>query len=135
MMKIGDQFTEEFVITQEMVNQFAQLSGDTNPIHIDPDYAATTRFKRTIVHGIFSVSIISKIMGTKFPGEGSVYLDQVFEFKRPVFPDTPYYTKIELVEVMEGKHRGVFTTQIFDVERNKIAVDGKATVLHMEKLP
>ena len=135
MMKVGDQYQEDFVITQEMVNQFAELSGDKNPLHLDAAYAAQTPFKQPIVHGIFSVSIISKIMGTEFPGAGSVYLDQQFQFKRPVFPDKEYYAKIELISVEEGKHRGVFTTQVFSKDRNKIAVDGKATVLHLEKLP
>ncbi|MEM8894272.1 MAG: MaoC family dehydratase [Bacteroidota bacterium] len=135
MMKVGDQYQEDFVITQEMVNQFAELSGDKNPLHLDADYAAQTPFKQPIVHGIFSVSIISKIMGTMFPGEGSVYLDQQFQFKRPVFPGKEYYAKIELISVEEGKHKGVFMTQVFSKDRNKIAVDGQATVMHLEKLP
>ncbi len=135
MMKIGDQYQADFVITQKMVNEFAALSGDKNPLHLDAEFAAQTPFKQPIVHGIFSVSIISKIMGTEFPGAGSVYLDQQFQFKRPVYPDKEYYAKIELISVEEGKHRGVFSTQIFSKDRNKIAVDGQATVMHMEKLP
>lgn len=135
MLKVGDEHRVEFTITQEMVDQYAALSGDTNPIHIDPAYAATTPFKQTIVHGLFSVSIITKVMGTEFPGFGSVYLGQKFDFKRPVYPGKAYYAKIVLKSVEEGKHRGVFSTQIFDVERNKIAVDGEAQVLHAVKLP
>ncbi len=135
MMKVGDQYQADFVITQKMVNEFAELSGDKNPLHLDAEFAAQTPFKQPIVHGIFSVSIISKIMGTEFPGAGSVYLDQQFQFKRPVYPDKEYYAKIELISVEEGKHRGVFSTQIFSKDRNKIAVDGQATVMHMEKLP
>lgn len=135
MMKIGDQYQTDFIITQEMVNEFAELSGDKNPLHLDPEFAAETPFKQPIVHGIFSVSIISKIMGTEFPGAGSVYLDQQFQFKRPVYPDREYYAKIELISIEEGRHKGVFTTQIYSKDRNKIAVDGKATVMHMEKLP
>lgn len=135
MMKVGDQYQTDFVITQEMVNEFAELSGDKNPLHIDAEFAAQTPFKQPIVHGIFSVSIISKIMGTEFPGAGSVYLDQQFQFKRPVFPDKEYYARIELISVEEGRHKGVFSTQIFSKDRNKIAVEGQASVMHMEKLP
>lgn len=135
MMKIGDQYQTDFIITQEMVNEFAELSGDKNPLHLDAEFAAETPFKQPIVHGIFSVSIISKIMGTEFPGAGSVYLDQQFQFKRPVYPDKEYYAKIELISIEEGRHKGVFTTQIYSKDRNKIAVDGQATVMHMEKLP
>jgi 3-hydroxybutyryl-CoA dehydratase len=134
MMKVGDQYQTDFIITQQMVNEFAELSGDKNPLHIDPEFAAKTPFKQPIVHGIFSVSIISKIMGTEFPGAGSIYLDQQFQFKRPVYPGKEYYAKIELVSVEEGRHRGVFSTKIFSKDGNKIAVDGQATVMHTEKL-
>ena len=52
-LKVGDNYSENFVITQDMVNRFAELSGDKNPLHLDKDFAAKTRFKRPIVHGLF----------------------------------------------------------------------------------
>ena len=86
-LKIGDSYKEEFVITQEMVNKFAKLSGDKNPLHIDQKFAATTRFKKPIVHGLFSVTSFGKVMGTKFPGSGSIHVSQNLSFKRPLYPD------------------------------------------------
>ena len=132
-LKIGDSYKEEFVITQEMVNKFAKLSGDKNPLHIDQKFAATTRFKKPIVHGLFSVTSFGKVMGTKFPGSGSIHVAQNLSFKRPLYPDEKYYVYIELIRIVKKKHFGVFKTQIYDLN-NKLIVDGTGTALHEEKL-
>ncbi|MEC7877840.1 MAG: MaoC family dehydratase [Bacteroidota bacterium] len=132
-LKIGDNHKEEFIITQEMVNRFAELSGDKNPLHIDKKFAAKTRFKKPIVHGLFSVTSFGKVMGTKFPGSGSIHVAQNLSFKRPLYPDTKYYVYIELIRIVKEKHFGVFKTQIFDTNDN-LVVDGTGTALHEEKL-
>ena len=132
-LKIGDSYKEEFVITQEMVNKFAKLSGDKNPLHIDQKFAATTRFKKPIVHGLFSVTSFGKVMGTKFPGPGSIHVAQNLSFKKPLYPDEKYYVYIELIRIVKKKHFGVFKTQIYDLN-NKLLVDGTGTALHEEKL-
>tara|TARA_Y100000590_G_scaffold450272_1_gene589656 strand:+ start:111 stop:515 length:405 start_codon:yes stop_codon:yes gene_type:complete len=132
-LKIGDNYKEEFIITQEMVNKFAELSGDKNPLHIDKKFAAKTRFKKPIVHGLFSVTSFGKVMGTKFPGPGSIHVAQNLSFKRPLYPDTKYYVYIELIRIVKEKHFGVFKTQIYD-PNNKLIVDGTGTALHEEKL-
>ena len=132
-LKIGDSYKEEFVITQEMVNKFAKLSGDKNPLHIDKKFAATTRFKKPIVHGLFSVTSFGKVMGTKFPGSGSIHVAQNLSFKKPLYPDEKYYVYIELIRIVKKKHFGVFKTQIYDLN-NKLIVDGTGTALHEEKL-
>ena len=132
-LKIGDSYKEEFVITQEMVNKFAKLSGDKNPLHIDQKFAATTRFKKPIVHGLFSVTSFGKVMGTKFPGPGSIHVAQNLSFKKPLYPDEKYYVYIELIRIVKKKHFGVFKTQIYDLN-NKLIVDGTGTALHEEKL-
>ena len=102
-LKIGDSYKEEFVITQEMVNKFAKLSGDKNPLHIDKKFAATTRFKKPIVHGLFSVTSFGKVMGTKFPGPGSIHVAQNLSFKKPLYPDEKYYVYIELIRIVKKK--------------------------------
>ena len=116
-----------------MVNKFAKLSGDDNPIHYDKSYAAKTRFKKPIVHGLFSVTSFGRVMGTKFPGKGSIHVAQNLSFKRPLYPNKKYYVHVELIKIIKKKHFGIFKTQIFDINE-KIIVDGTATALHEEKL-
>ena len=132
-LKIGDFYKEEFIITQEMVNQFAKLSGDKNPLHINKDFASKTRFKKPIVHGLFSVTSFGKVMGTKFPGYGSIHISQNLSFKKPLYPDQKYFVYVELIRRIKDKHFGVFKTQIFDIT-DKIVVDGTGIVCHETKL-
>ena len=100
-LKVGDNYSENFVITQDMVNRFAELSGDKNPLHLDKDFAAKTRFKRPIVHGLFSVTSFGKVMGTKFPGHGAIHVGQNLSFKRPLYPYVEYEVYIELVKIIK----------------------------------
>ena len=85
MIKVGDFYEIEFSFTQEQVNDFCKISGDFNPLHWDVDFAASTPFKKPIIHGALIASVFSRVMGMEFPGSGSVYLKQVSEFKRPLF--------------------------------------------------
>ncbi len=133
-LKIGDYIKEEFTISQNQVNQFAELTGDKNPLHIDAFYASKTRFKKPIVHGLFTVTAMAKIMGTKFPGEGTIHVSQNYSFKKPVFPETKYIVYIELIKVLKKKHLGFFKTQIIDKKSGKIIIDGTGMALHDKKL-
>ena len=132
-LKVGDNYKEEFIITQEMVNKFAELSGDRNPLHLDKEFAAKTRFKKPIVHGLFSVTSFGKVMGSKFPGHGSIHVGQNLSFKKPLYPDKKYIVYVELIRIIKDKHFGIFKTQIFDTN-NKLIVDGTGTALHETKL-
>ena len=132
-LKIGDNYTENFIITQDMVNKFAELSGDKNPLHLDKEFAAKTRFKKPVVHGLFSVTSFGKVMGTKFPGHGAIHVSQNLSFKRPLYPEKEYRVYVELIKIIKEKHFGIFKTQIFDM-KNKLIVDGTGTALHEEKL-
>lgn len=129
-MKEGDQFIHEFSISQEQVNQFATLSGDLNPIHTNEEFAAQTPFKKPIVHGIFTASVISKVLGTQFPGEGSIYLSQTLQFMRPVYPGKPYKAVFSILHIDYQKNKATIKTEIFDHETGKIVLDGEAVALN-----
>ncbi len=83
--KEGDSATLSKTITEADVVLFAALSGDINPVHLDEEYAGTTRFGRRIAHGLLSAGLISALLGTKMPGNGAIYVGQSLRFLRPVY--------------------------------------------------
>jgi acyl dehydratase len=123
MIKVGDCYEIEFSFTQDQVNDFCQISGDFNPLHWDEAFAATTPF---------IASVFSRVMGMEFPGSGSVYLKQVSEFKRPLYVGQTYQAKFEVDSVNDLKHTAEIKTQVFEMERGKIMVDGIASVMHAD---
>ena len=82
---IGNTFSIERKITDDLVRSFAELSGDHNPIHLDEDFAAKTRFGRRIAHGMLSGAFISAVLGYEFSERKIVYLSQTMKFLAPVF--------------------------------------------------
>lgn len=89
---------------------YAALSGDYNPVHIDPEYAASTLFKERIAHGILSAGYISAVFGMQMPGPGSIYISQTLNFKAPVKIDDVVVTTVKLVELIPEKKRARFET-------------------------
>lgn len=134
MLTEGQSYTETFSFTQEEVNQFAQTSGDQNPIHIDADYAAATAFKKPIMHGFLAGSVFSRIIGMKFPGEGSVYLKQSMAFRRPMFVDVNYQAVLTVKAVNTARHIAEIETKIVEPESGKACLTGEAQVMHKEKI-
>jgi acyl dehydratase len=133
MYQIGDQHEITFSFTQEQVNDFCKISGDFNPLHWDEAYAAETPFKKPIIHGALIASVFSRVMGMEFPGQGSVYLKQITEFKRPLFVGVTYTAKFKIDSINSEKHLAEIKTQVFEPERGKLMVDGIATAMHLEK--
>ena len=72
-------------VTAADVEAFARITGDTNPVHLDAVFAAETRFGARIAHGMLAVSYISAVLGTRFPGPGTIYLSQNVTFLKPVY--------------------------------------------------
>ena len=83
MVKIRDKAKFSKKITEEIINKYAEMVGDFNPLHIDEGYAKKTIFKGRIVHGMLTASLISTVLGTKLPGPGSIYLSQTIKFLKP----------------------------------------------------
>src|SRR5690606_3751037 len=71
-------------VTEADILMFAGVSGDTNPVHLDQEFAASTMFGGRIAHGMLSAGLISAVFGTRLPGPGSIYLSQTLKFKAPV---------------------------------------------------
>ena len=85
MVNIGDQASITKTFTENDVKLFAEISNDQNPIHLDPEFAASTRFERPLVHGILTAGLISTVLGMQLPGPGSIYIKQELNFRAPVY--------------------------------------------------
>jgi acyl dehydratase len=92
----GDKASRTTTITDEMIRLFADLTGDTNPVHLDEAYAAGTRFGRRIAHGMIAAGLISATLANDLPGPGTVYLSQTLQFKAPVYPGDTITTTVEV---------------------------------------
>ena len=134
MLKQGDTYEITFQFSQEEVEAFAKVTGDNNPVHLDAEFAATTAFKRPIMHGFLAGSVFSRILGTEFPGPGSIYLSQQMTFKRPMYVDTPYKATVTVSQLMESRYMAKLETVIVDTERGKRHLAGEAMVMNKEKI-
>ena len=127
-MKPGDSAEITKIIEQADVDAFADLTGDHNPVHVDEEFAKTTRFGRRIAHGMLTASLISSVLANKLPGEGSVYLGQTLEFKAPVFPGDEITARVTVKEIREDKPIVKLETLCIN-QRGEIVIRGEATVL------
>ena len=83
-IQVGDSATLVRTLKPEDIQLFAIMSGDVNPAHVDPEYAKSSLFREVIAHGMWGGALISTVLGTQFPGPGTIYIDQTLHFSRPV---------------------------------------------------
>ncbi|MEI2738965.1 MAG: MaoC family dehydratase [Chitinophagaceae bacterium] len=126
MINIGDKHTEQFIVTDEIVRIFAEITGDKNPIHLDDEYAATTPFGKRIAHGILVSGFISNILANKLPGPGTIYLKQELNFIAPVFIGDAVEVVVEVIDKKEGKP--VYTLNTLCSTKGKPVINGFAIV-------
>lgn len=132
-LEVGHHYTHEVSFSQDDVKIFAELTEDTNPIHLDEEYASKTVFKRTIVHGYLSGAVFSKVFGTVFPGIGTIYLYQEMKFKRPVYTGEKYVATFEVTDIIKEKNRANIFCRLLN-SSEKVCIEGMATVMHPEKI-
>lgn len=125
---VGDGAEITRIIEQTDIDAFADLTGDHNPVHVDEEFAKTTRFGRRIVHGMLTASLISSVLANKLPGEGSVYLGQTLQFVAPVFPGDEITARVTVKEIREDKPIVKLETICVN-QLNEIVIRGEATVL------
>lgn len=127
-MKLGDSAEITKMIEQTDIQTFADLTGDHNPVHVDEEFAKTTRFGRRIAHGMLTASLISSVLANKLPGEGSIYLGQTLQFVAPVFPGDTITARVTVKDIREGK--GIIKLDTVCInQRNELVLRGEATVL------
>lgn len=123
---VGDVVTDSIEITDKLVRDFAEVSGDKNPIHLDPEYAKTTRFGQRVAHGMISAALISRTLGMKL-GSGGIYLGQTLKFVSPLFiGDTATVT----CTVRHLRDKGIGRVEtIVRKQTGEICVEGEATIM------
>lgn len=126
-LKVGDKATLSKAFTKNEVQHFAEISLDDNPIHLDRKYAESTVFGQPIVHGILVASLLSGLMGGKFPGHGTVYLGQTLKFMAPVYIDEEVEASVEVVKIREDKPIITLKTQCAKSD-GTIVLEGEAVV-------
>ena len=84
-IKIGQKKSFEVVVTESMVDDFAKLSGDNNPLHMDENYAKSNNFKGRVCHGMLLASFFSRLVGMYIPGKNALYFSQSLKFQYPCF--------------------------------------------------
>ena len=115
------------VVDAGVIDAFAAVSGDTNPVHLDAAYAATTPFGERIAHGMLAAAYISAVLGVKLPGAGAVYLSQSLRFRRPVKIGDPVTAKVTVKALDAAK--GHATLETVCLVGGKTVVDGEALVM------
>ncbi len=125
---VGMQASRTKTFTDDDVRTFARISGDSNPIHLDEEYAATTRFGKRIVHGMLTASLISAIIADDLPGAGTIYLGQDLKFTAPVFLGDTITTTVTITKVREDKN--IVTLETVCANQNgETVIKGEAVVL------
>jgi 3-hydroxybutyryl-CoA dehydratase len=114
-------------VTEADVILYAGITGDDNPIHINEEFAAETRFKTRIVHGMFCAGLISCVAGTRLPGPGCIYVDQQLRFKAPVHIGETVTATCIVKEINQERRRIVMET--FCTVKGNIVVEGEATFM------
>lgn len=115
------------MITEEKVNNFASITGDMNPIHIDEEYAKKSIFKKRISHGMLVASYISNVLANDLPGPGTIYLSQTLSFKKPVFIGDTVTVKVEITKIREDKNIMFLKTDCLN-EEEKTVIEGESCV-------
>ena len=126
-LKVGDSASFQKTVTAADIDLFAQVTGDTNPVHLDEAYASTTMFKGRIAHGMLLAGFISTVLGTKLPGPGAIYMKQELLFRAPVRIGDTVVATATVTELFPEKKRAAFKTVCSVGET--VVVEGTALLL------
>ena len=128
IFEIGQEEKISRVFTEKDVKIFADISGDQNPIHVDPVYAESTYFGCRIVHGMLVASLISSVLGNKLPGPGSIYIHQDISFKAPVYIGDQITACVKVLDWDQNKGRLRLSTIVTN-QNEDIVISGNARLV------
>jgi len=125
---IGMKASISKTITEADIILFSGISMDINSVHLNEEYAKNTIFNKRIAHGILVAGLISAVLGTKLPGEGSIYLGQTLEFLKPVYIGDTISAEVEIIGIVENKSIYILKT-ICKNQKDEIVIKGEAKIL------
>jgi len=123
-------FAKEFhvIITEQLVNDFAKISGDYSPIHMDEEYAKSTTFEKRVVHGMLLASFLSRVDGMYLPGKHALYFSQTIEFHNPCFIDDKVTVFSKVIDKSESTKTLKIESKITNQD-DKILLSGTGRVI------
>lgn len=116
------------VVDEARIRAFADVSGDTNPMHLDPEFGSRTRFGGPIAHGMLAASFISAVIGTSLPGPGAIYMTQSLRFTAPVRAGDIITARVEVVELYAERRRVRLATTCSN-QQGHVVVTGEALLV------
>ena len=128
LLSVGQTYDKKVTITSDMIERFAEATGDHNPLHLDEEFAKGTKFKTRVAHGMLQAGILSGILGTEFPGVGTIYLSQTLKFMKPVFIGDEVTFHLKVLELIEEKNRIRIET-ICENQKGEAVVTGEALIM------
>jgi 3-hydroxybutyryl-CoA dehydratase len=129
-IRVGDSFSRSREVTDELVRKFAEISGDHNPIHLDDEFAKTTRFGARIAHGMLSGAFISGVLGDESGLSKIVYLSQTMRFTAPVFIGDTVTTTSTVKHIREDKNIITLDT-VCTNQKGETVVSGESVLMMM----
>lgn len=127
-LSVGMSAERARTVTADDVRRYAEVTGDFNPVHVDAEAAAKSRFGGLIAHGMLSAGYVSAVLGTELPGPGAIYVAQTLKFTRPVKPGDTITARVEVVEVIAARRRVRLATTCRN-QLGEAVLEGEATIL------
>ena len=127
-IRLGDNASLQRQVTERDIQLFATVSGDVNPAHVDALYAKSSHFHEIIAHGMLGGSLISTVLGTQFPGPGTIYLGQTLKFLKPVHIGDTLVVTVRVTSLEDTHHRVVLDTRCVDQDGD-VVIEGEAQVI------
>jgi 3-hydroxybutyryl-CoA dehydratase len=125
-LQVGMSASVAKTVTEADVVLFAGVSTDTNPVHLNEEFAKTTQFGGRIAQGMLSAGFISAVLANKMPGPGTVYMGQTLKFKAPVRIGDTVTATVTVRELVVAKRRCILDAVC--TVNGKVVIEGESTM-------
>jgi 3-hydroxybutyryl-CoA dehydratase len=127
-LQVGDAAESSKTVTETDVALFAAISGDFNPLHMDAEYAAKSRFGARVAHGPLTLALCAGLLGTRLPGLGTIAVSNHIDYRRPVYIGDTVTTRVEVAELDTERGRATMALT-WTNQKGDVVADGEAVVM------